>query len=162
MLAQYYPSFYTLVIQPSEEVVKTLRKNANIGFTLFCPNQDAFAALGEKKCAQLADPRNLETVEKIAAYHTIGDEVVTAETLSSDAVGGVMTMAGPVDVLPSQSGGFFGFGAQNDGGTAIGPGARILSSFPVQGGVIHEVDGLVSPSILWRYMDQLRIPGLQK
>lgn len=26
-------------------------------------------------------------------------------------------------------------------------------------GIIHEVDGFISPSILWRYADQLRIPG---
>ena len=26
-------------------------------------------------------------------------------------------------------------------------------------GVVHETDGFISPSVLWRYADQLRIPG---
>jgi hypothetical protein len=25
--------------------------------------------------------------------------------------------------------------------------------------IVHEMDGLISPNIVWRYADQLRIPG---
>ena len=53
-----------------------------------------------------------------------------------------------------------GMGAKADGGVVVGPGAKIVSSINGPGGVVHEVDSLVSPNIIWRYMDQLRLPGL--
>ena len=159
-LSQEYPTFFNLLISPNEEVTKKLRENANIGFTIFAPNEAAFAALGEKRNKQLRDPRNLEAVQKMGAYHVIGDEAVTSETLLSPSVGGILTIGGEVEVGPSQSGGFLGIGGKNDGGVAIGPSGRIVQSFSVDAGIVHEVDALVSPSILWRYCDQLRIPGL--
>ncbi|GAX25350.1 hypothetical protein FisN_5Lh444 [Fistulifera solaris] len=158
-LAERYPSFYQLVMKPNEKVVKTLRKNASFGFTLFVPNEAAFGKLGEKKINQLRDARNLETVSKISDYHTIGDETVPLDVLLGDNIGGVLTMGGEVRVGPSQSGGFFGIGAKDDGGVVIGSNAKIVQSFQFGAGVIHEVDSLVSPEILWRYVDQLRIPG---
>lgn len=157
-LAEYFPSYYNILLKPSEEVVKKLRENANNGFTVFAPNEAAFEALGEKKIRQLMDDRNTETTLKMAAYHTVGDEMVSLETLSSDNVGGILTMGGEVVVGASQTGGFFGIGAKDDGGVVVGSG-RIVQSYPVGPGVVHEVDGVVSPAILWRYMDQLRIPG---
>ena len=74
--------------------------------------------------------------------------------------GGILTLAGdePIPVDRSTSGGMFGMGGKEDGGVVVG-GAKVVSSTPLAGGVLHEVDGLISPSILWRYMDQLRIPG---
>lgn len=158
-LAEQYPSFYKLAIKPNEKVVKTLRKNADYGFTLFVPNEAALAKLGQKKIDQLKDIRNLETVSKISDYHTIGDETVSLDVLLGDNIGGVLTMGGEVRVGPSQSGGFFGIGAKDDGGVVIGNNARIVQSFQFGAGVVHEVDSLVSPEILWRYVDQLRIPG---
>ncbi|CAB9525048.1 expressed unknown protein [Seminavis robusta] len=41
----------------------------------------------------------------------------------------------------------------------VGPEAKILRSLKLGNAIIHEVDSLVSPVILWRYCDQLRIPG---
>jgi uncharacterized surface protein with fasciclin (FAS1) repeats len=41
----------------------------------------------------------------------------------------------------------------------IGPEGKILRSLKLGNAIIHEVNGLVSPMILWRYCDQLRIPG---
>ncbi len=51
-----------------------------------------------------------------------------------------------------------GIGGKEDGGVTIN-GAKILSTTEVDTCLIHEVDALVSPEILWRYCDQLRIPG---
>lgn len=61
----------------------------------------------------------------------------------------------------SKSGGFMGFGAKEDGGVVIGNNeARVVKSVNVGGkGIVHEVDGLVAPDLIWRYFDQLRIPG---
>lgn len=41
----------------------------------------------------------------------------------------------------------------------LGPSATILRSLKIGNVIIHEVDDLISPTILWRYCDQLRIPG---
>ena len=158
-LAQEYPAFYNFLLEPCEDVIKTLRKNADVGFTVFAVADAALEALGEKKTSQLADPRNLETVEKMASYHVIGNEAVTMETLFSPNVGGIVTMGGEVDIGPSQSGGFFGIGGKDDGGVKVGPSAKIQQSIQVGPGIVHEVDALISPSMLWRYIDQLRIPG---
>lgn len=158
-LAENYPSFYKFVLKPNEKVVKTLRKNTDFGFTLFVPNETALEKLGQKKINQLKDVRNLETACKISDFHTIEEEAVSLDVLLGDNIGGVLTMGGEVRVGPSQSGGFFGIGGKNDGGVVIGSNARIVRSIQIGAGLVHEVDSLVSPEILWRYVDQLRIPG---
>mmetsp|Transcript_21263 Transcript_21263/g.24602 ORF Transcript_21263/g.24602 Transcript_21263/m.24602 type:complete len:253 (+) Transcript_21263:284-1042(+) len=128
------------------------------GFTIFAPTDEAMTKLGEKKLNQLDDVRNTETAEKMATFHVI-NEIVTADALFNS--GGVVTFGGVVDVNRSKSGGFMGFGGEEDGGVTINS-AKILRSFEVgtdSSCVIHEVDALVSPDVLWRYVDQLRIPG---
>jgi hypothetical protein len=68
-------------------------------------------------------------------------------------------MGGEVPITRSVRGGFMGMiGGKEDGGVTIN-GAKVVESFTVGAGVVHEVDDLVSPNLLWRYMDQLRIPG---
>jgi hypothetical protein len=51
---------------------------------------------------------------------------------------------------------------EEDGGLTLN-GAKVVKSLEfvdaTKTGIIHEVDGLISPTILWRYADQLRIPG---
>ena len=51
-------------------------------------------------------------------------------------------------------------GGKEDGGVTVN-GANIVESFEVRSCIVHEVDALVSPQLLWRYMDQLRLPGTQ-
>lgn len=151
-LSQYYPNFLSLITK-NEKVRKALIGEDES--TVFCPNDDAFFKLSEKEREQLNDPRNLETVEKIGAYHIIGEHV-TADALF--ASGGVITLGGEVPVGRSVTGGFMGFGGQEDGGVTIN-GAKVTQSKQVGSVIVHEVDALISPKILWRYMDQLRIPG---
>jgi len=67
-------------------------------------------------------------------------------------------LGGEVPVGRSTTGGLFEFGGQEDGGILIQQ-ARITQSYEISTGIIHEVDTLISPQILWRYMNQLRIPG---
>mmetsp|Transcript_46924 Transcript_46924/g.69441 ORF Transcript_46924/g.69441 Transcript_46924/m.69441 type:complete len:222 (+) Transcript_46924:53-718(+) len=170
VLAEMYPAFHSLVSK-NENIWKTLGKSEN-GFTLFVPNAEAFEDLGDKKLLQIEDPRNLETVEKIGAYHVIPGEAVSAEIFKREdwtvprtdgvaalKIGGVMTLGGELPVGRSKSGGFMGLGAKEDGSVVIGGSANIIKSFTVGKCLVHEVDALVSPQILWRYCDQLRIPG---
>eukprot|EP00957_Ditylum_brightwellii_P115079 8776729-Ditylum_brightwellii.AAC.1 len=138
----------------NEKVWKSVRA-AGAGCTIFAPNNAAFQNLGQKKLDQIADIRNSETVEKMGAYHVV-EEPVSAEALFNS--GGVVTLGGEVLVDRTTSGGFFGFGGSEDGGVTIG-GAKVVQSLEIGNIIVHEVDGLISPNILWRYMDQLRIPG---
>lgn len=153
-----YPGAATLFKQNGSVWKSLARDSASNEFTLFAPNAKAMDDLGDAKLAQLLDPRNLETTEKIVAYHAILGEKVTPEALFE--AGGILTYGGEVPVDRSTSGGLFGmFGATEDGGVTIN-GAKVVRSIPIgQGGILHEIDNLISPNILWRYMDQLRIPG---
>lgn len=156
-LQQYYPGFYS-ILEMNEEVWKAIGDTDDgneVGFTVFAPTAEALQALGAEKEAQLFDERNLETTQNIAAYHVIG-EPVSSEALFN--AGGVVTVGGTVQIERSISGGIFGIGGQEDGGVSLN-GAKVLRTANVGNGLVHEVDNLLSPTILWRYMDQLRIPG---
>jgi len=184
-LSKEYPMFYKLLLSKTDDIWKTLgASNADGGYTIFVPNEAAFQALGEKKLTQLKDDRNLETIQKMALYHVIAKGLVTSQQLRTEdwtapviqgkdgalrpyKVGGVITMGGTVPVGRSKSGGFLGWGAKEDGDAVIGPNARITQSYQIFSpdnktkieGTVHEVDAFVSPELLWRFMDQLRIPG---
>lgn len=155
-LAKNYPETKGL-LESNNEVLKKLREASVSGYTIFAPTPKAFADLGDKKLGQLDDPRNLEVREKIAAYHAIS-EPVTAEELFN--AGGVITCGGEIPTF-LVGGGLFGFlgGGDKEDGTVTINGAKLLRSFTLGNSVVHEVDALVSPKILWRYADQLRIPG---
>jgi uncharacterized surface protein with fasciclin (FAS1) repeats len=170
-LQSKYPEFLALIGKNSQ-VMKTLRESNTEGYTLFAPNTEAFANLGDKKRAQLQDPRNLETAEKMGAYHVVASEPLTATRLFREnwtvpkqdgkpvlAIGGIKSLGGDVPVGRTKSGGLLGWGAKEDGGVTVGPDAKIVQSWNVGNCIVHEVDALVSPVILWRYCDQLRIPG---
>jgi uncharacterized surface protein with fasciclin (FAS1) repeats len=151
-LHENYPAL-SKIVNLNDSIWKALGEGE--GFTIFAPNTAAFASLGDTKQEQLLDERNVETTQKIAAYHVIA-EVVTADDLFNS--GGVLTLGGEIPVDRSVSGGMFGVGGKEDGGVLVNT-AQIITSIELGSGVLHEVDGLVAPNILWRYMDQLRIPG---
>lgn len=152
LLESNYPVFDAITAK-NEALWKKLSDADS--FTLFVPSESAFQSLGEKKVKQLNDDRNFETTNKVGLFHAIG-ETVTAEALF--ASGGVITMGGEVPVGRSVKGGFFGVGGTEDGGVEVG-GCKVTQTISLDAGIVHEVDGLVSPEILWRYIDQLRIPG---
>ena len=164
MLSSKYPTFFDAVLKRNEELWKKLKDPSVQSYTIFCPSEIAMRNLGDKKILQLQDDRNTETTTKIGLYHVVLNEAVRADQLFDSA--GVIPMAGDGAVVPverSVSGGFFGVGGKEDGGTTVG-GAKVTATIKVSddsssGGLVHEVDDLVSPNILWRYMDQLRIPG---
>lgn len=156
-IATKFPSASNLLAK-NNEAMKTISKS-ELGFTVFAPNEEAFKALGDKKREQLKDVRNDEVTEKVAAYHVIAEPVTEEQLYNS---GGVITVGGEVPCERSRSGGLFGVGGKEDGGVELN-GAKVLSSkqFNENGKlcIVHEMNGLISPSILWRYADQLRIPG---
>lgn len=155
VMNEQYPIFMKLIMSKNSDLWKKLSDASADGFTIFAPNDDAMRRLGEQKLSQLDDVRNGETAEKMAAFHAIGERVSADDLYNS---GGVITIGGVIDVGRSVTGGFMGFGGKEDGGVTIS-GAKIVQSTEVDNCLVHEVDALVSPQILWRYVDQLRIPG---
>jgi len=165
-LEKRYPSFYKLM---NDDMIKAIKQGKA---TIFAPNEKAFEKLGDKKISQIEDPRNLEIREKMGSYHIISEESISAVQLALEdwskgkpkdgsrpntIISGFKTISGEVPVGRSKSGGFFGWGEKEDGDIVIGPEAKIVQSFNVEGSFVHEVDDLISPNLLWRYCDQLRI-----
>jgi uncharacterized surface protein with fasciclin (FAS1) repeats len=169
-----YPLFESLLLSKIPNIYSTLRESdSSNGFTIFCPSNSVMENIDSKRKVQISDPRNNEVTEKLASYHVIPNGKVTQERLKREdwtvprvdgvaalSIGGVLTLAGELRVGRSKSGGFMGFGAKEDGGVVIGNNeARVVKSTTVGNGVVHEVDGFVAPDLIWRYFDQLRIPG---
>lgn len=152
-LAERYPNLMN-ILGNNDAVWKKLSAS-EAGFTIFAPNEQAFQDLGEKKMLQLNDDRNKELAEKVGAYHAVEEPVSADELFAS---GGVVTLGGDVPVGRSMTGGFMGIGGKEDGGVTVN-GAKVIGTTQVESCTIHEMDALISPQILWRYIDQLRIPG---
>jgi uncharacterized surface protein with fasciclin (FAS1) repeats len=175
-LQQNYPLFESLLLSKIPNIYATLQaSDSTNGYTIFCPSNSVMENIDPKRKVQIVDPRNVEVTEKLASYHIIPNGKVTAERLKREdwtvprspdgvaalSIGGVLTLAGELRVGRSKSGGFLGFGAKEDGGVVIGNNeCRVVKSTSVgKKGVVHEVDGFVAPDLIWRYFDQLRIPG---
>lgn len=170
-----YPLFESTLIANIPNIYSILRESdASTGYTLFCAPDTVMSAIDKQRKVQISDPRNAEITEKLASYHVIQNGKVTKERMTREdwtvpkidgvaalSIGGVLTLGGELRVGRSKSGGFMGFGAKEDGGVVIGNNdARVISSLNVgKNGIIHEVDALVAPDLIWRYFDQLRIPG---
>ena len=182
-LSTRFPEFWFL-LQQNEAVLAVVRADVAQrpdGITLFAPNAQAFSALGPKRLSQLEDERNLETAAKMAAFHVIDTQAVTNVQLFTEdwtkgrprdgqkpdlTIEGISTLGGTVPVGRSaQDTGLFGTGwfAQKGGdATVVGTNnARVVQSFTSTKGkwIVHEMTDLISPELLWRYCDQLRIPG---
>jgi uncharacterized surface protein with fasciclin (FAS1) repeats len=142
-----------LILGKNDEVWKKLSDCGD--YTIFAVTDDGLAGLGDKRLGQLRDARNEETRLKIGAYHAVNEAVSADELFDS---GGVITLGGEVPVGRSTVGGFLGIGGREDGGVTVN-GAKVTESVQVGSCIVHGVDSLISPEILWRYMDQLRIPG---
>lgn len=120
----------------NQQIWEELRNGAG-GYTIFAPNNKVFDALGADKLRQLNDPRNIETTEKIGRYHAIAAPVTSKQIFDSNT-GGLKTLGGEVPVGKTRSGGFLGFGGEEDGGVTVN-GAKILESFEVTNCIVHEV-----------------------
>lgn len=157
-----YPSFHSL-LSTNKGIWTTLSES---DCTLFCPSEQAFENLGQKKLNQLRDVRNEEISQKMGLYHVVVTPVTAVQLRTEDwtvpkpkdgsprpiTVEGLITMGGTVPVGRKQT------GANTD--IVIGPHAKIVRSRNCMDNcMVHEMNALISPDILWRYCDQLRIPG---
>jgi uncharacterized surface protein with fasciclin (FAS1) repeats len=165
-LKEHHGLFFDLVLSKNDRAWKLLSRAPTL--TIFAvTNEGMRKNLGESKLKQLADVRNDETVQRMAEYHLIADDAVSADALFNS--GGVVTIGnGVVPVERTRTGGGGGFlfglmgGTEEDGGVTVGGGdSRVVSTTELVDGraIIHATDNVVSPRMLWRYCDQLRIPG---
>jgi uncharacterized surface protein with fasciclin (FAS1) repeats len=188
VLHDNYPEFHALLGQ-NDNIFQLLEDDlSENGYTIFAPNAKAFDELTEKQKLQMKDPRNLETTQKMGLYHVVANEAVsltdlnredwtqpkTAENLPALKLGALVTMGGEVPIgrfKQKTKGSIFRTlvnkkkTVRDKDGKAlteivVGPSGRIIQSVKVGKAIIHEVDGFCSPSLLWRYFDQLRLPGL--
>lgn len=170
-----YPTFYKLLVRDNESFLKDLQQESS-PHTIFVPNEAAMETLGAKALQQMMDPRNEEIRDKMGQYHLVSGKALSATELRTEdwtrgrpkdgskpntLIAAIVTLAGEVPVGRSKSGGFLGttLGAKDDGDIVIGPSGKIMGSFQVEDCLVHEMDALISPLQLWRYADQLRIPG---
>ena len=58
----------------------------------------------------------------------------------------------------SKKGGFLGVGAKEDGGVSLN-GGEIVNTVDAGNAIIHEVNGVISPFLLYRFLDAVRLPG---
>jgi uncharacterized surface protein with fasciclin (FAS1) repeats len=169
-LQQEHGMFYALFLNKNEHVWKTVRdsSNSNAGCTIFAPTNDALQQqLDTKKIQQLQDNRNEEVRNQMGSYHFVINDIVTTEQLYDS--GGIRTIAtGDTPIVPIErtktSGNIFESllgGGKEDGTVTIGTNAHIVNTIYLQNSntLVHQTDALISPTILWRYCDQLRIPG---
>ena len=154
-LFKNYPEMAKLMQRFEDVNVWNKLQKAEVGATIFAPSNAAFREIDEQRYFQLGDVRNSETVGKICGFHCI-NEPVTKDVLYES--GGVVTLEGVLSVGQTKVGDFFGIGGEDDGGVTIN-GAKIVKSFEVGSSIVHEVDKLVAPEVVWRFLDQTRLPG---
>lgn len=109
-------------------------------FTVFAPDNDAFAKLPEKTVASLQEPENKETLARILTYHVVAEELdaaaITALAENGDTI---KTVQG--EVLTPKVGGDMVTITDASGGTVTVTQADVKSS----NGTTHVIDGVLMP-----------------
>lgn len=102
-------------------------------FTVFAPNNAAFAALPAGTVETLLEEANLEQLTAILTYHVVSGQYLAAET-----------PAGTYD-LPTLQGGTVNVVVGEDGTVTV-DGANVIAA-DIQGsnGVIHVIDAVIMP-----------------
>jgi uncharacterized surface protein with fasciclin (FAS1) repeats len=102
-------------------------------FTVFAPNNDAFAALGNYTVEALLDPANQVLLQEILTYHVISGDIRAADLTD----GAMVTTVEGRDVTIDLS-----------GATPKVNGADIIATdIVVENGVIHLIDGVLIPEL---------------
>ena len=103
-------------------------------FTVFAPNDQAFAALGDEVVAALVEPDNAALLERVLTYHVAAGAAVRSTDLSDGQT--VSTVQGN-DLTIGIS-----------GGTVTVNGAEVvLADVEARNGVAHIIDGVLVPPV---------------
>ena len=123
-------SFNTLVTAVTKaDLAETLKGSGP--FTVFAPNDDAFAKIPAETLNTLLDPSNKGTLAGILTYHVIAGKVMSADivgkSLSVDTVNGA-----PVTIDATD-------------GVMVGGAKVIAADIETSNGVIHVIDTVIMP-----------------
>jgi uncharacterized surface protein with fasciclin (FAS1) repeats len=124
---------FSTLLQAAEAagLVDTLKGDGP--FTIFAPNDDAFAQLPEGELDELLKPENRDQLAEILTFHVIAEEVTSDE------------MAGKMKELETVQGGMIEI---NSAGrmTKVEQAAVIQPDIDASNGVIHVIDQVILPN----------------
>lgn len=122
--------FSTLVAAVSAAgLVDTLKGDGP--FTVFAPNNAAFAKLPDGTVASLLEPENLETLQSILTYHVVAGNVLAADVVTLDRA----TTVNGKDVHI----------AVKNGSVYVNKAKVIATDIIGSNGVIHVIDSVLLP-----------------
>lgn len=124
------PDFSTLVAAvKAAGLVETLQGAGP--FTVFAPNNAAFAALPAGLVDKLLLPENKDTLVKILTYHVVSGKVMAADVKAGD--------------VPSVEGSNIAV-TTNDGTVTLNGSSKVIATdVPASNGVIHVIDAVILP-----------------
>ena len=98
-------------------------------FTVFAPNDDAFAALPAGLLEKLLLPENIEVLKSILTYHVVSGAVYSTDVVAGD----VATVEGSNVTLAT------------DTGVTVNGANVVLADVEASNGVIHLIDAVILP-----------------
>ncbi len=98
-------------------------------FTVFAPNDDAFAALPAGLLEKLLLPENVEVLKSILTYHVVSGKVMSTDVVAGD----VATVEGSSVTLAT------------DTGVTVNGANVVLADVEASNGVIHVIDAVILP-----------------
>jgi uncharacterized surface protein with fasciclin (FAS1) repeats len=119
-------------------------------YTIFAPSAAAFAKLDKGIADKLADPRNLDVVDKIVAYHVVRGKMTEEDIYKERELATMGEGESSLKVTTAKTGGMFGMGGKDDGFRIND--AKIIKSTEFPNSIVHEVDALLSPYLLYRFL----------
>lgn len=130
-LASNTPSLSTLVAAvEAAELVETL--NGTGPFTVFAPNNDAFAALPEGTVDTLLMPENQADLQSVLTYHVVPGTYNAADL--SDGM-----------TLTSVQGATVSIGVHDDGTVTVNDAPVSMADVEASNGVVHVIDAVILP-----------------
>ncbi len=122
-------NFETLVAAvKAAGLVETLQGDGP--FTVFAPNDDAFAKLSEEEIANLLKPENKQLLTSILTYH-----VIPAKVMAKDVKSGTAPTVNGQELTIMVS----------DGNVTVNGANVIATDIKCQNGVIHVIDSVILP-----------------
>lgn len=101
-------------------------------FTVFAPNDEAFAKLPEGTVASLVEPENKEKLAAILTYHVVAGKVLAADVMKITSAETVNGQSAKVAVV--------------DGQVKVDNATVIATDIVCDNGVIHVIDSVIMPS----------------
>lgn len=120
------------------DLVETLQGDGP--FTVFAPDNDAFAALPKETVDSLTDPKNKDQLAAVLTYHVVAEELDAAAITKLAEDGETITTVQGDELTPKVAGGKVTL-EDTSGNTVTVTQADVMQS----NGVVHVIDGVLVP-----------------